>query len=135
MSFSHVLFDLGNVLVKIDFDRVFRSWAGSSGRAFEEIKSRYKQDDAYDRHERGEISGAEYHRHVCRILGVQLAYEDFVRGWNAVFGPLIPETFRFIERYHGLARFAAFSNTNKLHYDAWSVAYASELKLFDRVFC
>ena len=53
-----LLFDLGGVVIEIDFDRVLRRWETISALSFAELKSTFHFDAAYERHERGEIAGA-----------------------------------------------------------------------------
>src|SRR5262249_51914286 len=50
-----LLFDLGGVVIEIDFDRVLARWALHAGTDFAALKSRFSFDPSYQRHERGEI--------------------------------------------------------------------------------
>ena len=52
-----LVFDLGNVLVEIDFSRVLSVWAGYAGLEIEELSPKYSLENKYhERFERGEIS-------------------------------------------------------------------------------
>ncbi len=52
-----LVFDLGNVLVEIDFSRVLSVWAGYAGLEPEELSPRFTLQNKYhERFERGEIS-------------------------------------------------------------------------------
>jgi hypothetical protein len=55
-TFQSAIFDLGKVVFDLSFDRVFQSWATSSGRPFDEIRSRFVFDELFDTFERNEIS-------------------------------------------------------------------------------
>lgn len=61
-----LLFDLGGVVIGIQFDRCFEVWAAAAGKPFATIKSRFAFDEGYAAHECAHISGEEYHQHVCR---------------------------------------------------------------------
>ncbi len=54
------MFDLGGVVFGIDFESACSHWATHAGVPAETIKSRFRVDDWYERHERGEIGAAEY---------------------------------------------------------------------------
>src|SRR5204863_3208721 len=55
-----LLFDLGGVVMGLDWDPMFRRWADASGVAPGELRRRWVHDEPYERHERGEIGEAEY---------------------------------------------------------------------------
>ena len=48
-----LLFDLGGVVIEIDFDRVLKRWEGMSALSFDELKAKFHFDAAYEQHERG----------------------------------------------------------------------------------
>ena len=48
-----ILFDLGNVVVEVDFRRTFRHWAGSAGVDEQVFFERWSEDAAYRAHETG----------------------------------------------------------------------------------
>ena len=54
-SVDVLLFDLGGVVIDIDFRRCFQRWADASGRGIDHIASRFDFDTTYERHERGEM--------------------------------------------------------------------------------
>ena len=56
-----LVFDLGNVLVEIDFSRVLSVWAGYAGLEIEELSPRFSLQNKYhERFERGEISSLAF---------------------------------------------------------------------------
>jgi hypothetical protein len=59
-SADALLFDLGRVVLDIDFSRALTCWAGHAGCEPAQLIGRFSPDDAYKRHERGEISDAEF---------------------------------------------------------------------------
>jgi putative hydrolase of the HAD superfamily len=67
-SVEALLFDLGGVVIEIDFDRVFSHWALCSNQNLGTIKSRFTFDSYYERHERGEIEASEYFASLRRSL-------------------------------------------------------------------
>jgi glucose-1-phosphatase len=123
-----LLFDFGGVIIEIDFDRVFDRWATLAGVPFAQVKSRFTHGEAYQRHERGEIGVAEYFAALRGELGIDLADEDFAEGWAQVFLDEIPSTVEAIRTLAPRMPAYLFSNTNRAHYDLWSVRYADALR-------
>src|SRR4051812_21209557 len=129
-----LLFDLGNVVFRIDFERVFARWAAHAGCDAALLRARFSHDDAYQRHERGEIDAAAYFAALRETLGIDLSDAAFLEGWNAIWGPEIPGMAALLRRLKTRTRLYAFSNSNAAHHEGWSSRYADVLRVFDRVF-
>jgi len=129
-----VLFDFGGVLIEIDFDRVLRRWAALSGERFESLKARFHHGEAYQCHERGEITAARYYESLRQSLGINLPDAAFEDGWNAVFGAEIAPTVALLPALAARVPIYLFSNTNLAHYRCWSPRYAAALRPLHRIF-
>jgi putative hydrolase of the HAD superfamily len=60
-----LLFDLGSVVLEIDFNRAFEHWQPASRLSLEDIQAGFRFDAAYQQHERGEITATQYFTHLC----------------------------------------------------------------------
>src|SRR3954452_20681108 len=72
-SADALLFDLGRVVLDIDFSRALNCWAGHAGCEPAQLIGRFSPDDAYKRHERGELSDAEYFAALRGSLGIDVS--------------------------------------------------------------
>lgn len=129
-----MLFDLGGVIVDIDFRRVFEAWSTYSGVPAETLGSRFSMGTYYERHERGEIPVAEFFESLRSSLGIQLTDEEFERGWNAVFVREVPGITRLLRGVQESFPLYIFSNSNAAHHAYWAREYASTLSVFRKVF-
>jgi glucose-1-phosphatase len=129
-----LLFDLGGVLIRLDWDAVFAHWARCCGADAAALRRRFAFDDAYERHERGEIDSARYFEGLRRTLGIDPTEAQIEAGWNALFVGEIAETTRLVARAAARIPVHLFSNTNAAHQAAWSRDYAEALRPFGRVF-
>jgi putative hydrolase of the HAD superfamily len=129
-----LLYDFGGVLIKIDFDWIFQRWAELGGVPFEQVKSRFSHGGAYRRHERGEIDLAAYFQALRGELGIELSDEEFLDGWQRVFGPEHPRVVEAIRVLAPRIPQYLFSNTNRTHYDYFRVRYAQALAPLRRIF-
>jgi len=129
-----IIFDLGGVIIDIDFNRVFERWAVLSGQDAKRIRQHFLVDDAYRQHERGEITADQYFAYQRQLHGLSLNDEQMLDGWNAIFGPEIAGVRALIERATKLAPCAVFSNTNAAHQAYWAPILSDTLSLFDQVF-
>ncbi|MEQ5401488.1 glucose-1-phosphatase [Providencia rettgeri] len=118
------IFDMGNVIIDIDFNRVFDKWSELSGTPSEEIKSRFTFGNIFQLHECGKISDIEFAELLCEEMDITLSFEDFAEGWHAIFISLRPEVIDIMERLREQGhRVVVLSNTNRLHLDYWPAHY------------
>jgi glucose-1-phosphatase len=129
-----LLFDLGGVIVELDWNRVFEHWARCGGKTAAALRERFSFDEPYQRHERGEIGAAEYYESLRRTLDLDIDDEELALGWNAVFVRVIPATLEMVKSLQGRIPMYLFSNTNAVHYAAWSSRFAEALEPFERMF-
>ena len=59
------IFDMGNVIIDIDFNRVFDKWSELSGTPSSEIKKRFTFGNIFQLHECGKISDIEFAELLC----------------------------------------------------------------------
>src|SRR6187549_1197136 len=129
-----LLFDLGGVVVDIDFERALRHWAAYSGLSLAELRGAFRFDAAYEQHERGEIEAAEYFAHLRSTLKLTGTDAQILEGWNAIFIAEIPDTLAMIEQARKLLPCYGFSNTNRTHQAHWEAAFPRVSSCFDRMF-
>ncbi|HEY0330179.1 MAG TPA: HAD family phosphatase [Rhodopseudomonas sp.] len=129
-----LLFDLGRVVLEIDFDRALASWARDAGCAPAELRGRWVANDAYRRHERGEIDDAAFFAALRGLLGVALTDAQWLAGWNALLVGEMPGIAALLARAAKRLPLYAFSNTNPAHVAHFSQAHAALLGQFRRVF-
>jgi putative hydrolase of the HAD superfamily len=129
-----LLFDLGRVVLDIDFNRTLACWAGHAGCEPAHLLARFTRDDAYHSHERGEIDDATYFAALRASLGVELSDAQFLEGWNAIFVGEMPGIAVHLARAKARVPLYAFSNTNGAHADHFSVVYADVLGHFREIF-
>jgi len=133
-SADALLFDLGRVVLDIDFNKVVSCWAGHAGCEPAQLTARFAPDDAWRRHERGEISDAEFFAGLRASLGIGISDAQFLEGWNAIFAGEMPGISAMLARAGERLPLYAFSNTNNAHVDHFLQAYAGVLGHFREIY-
>jgi glucose-1-phosphatase len=134
-SADALLFDLGRVVLDIDFNKVLACWAGHAGCDIAQLVERFSsRDEFYHRHETGEISDAEFFAGLRAMLGIGISDAQFLEGWNAIFAGEMPGIAPLLARAAHRLPLYAFSNTNGAHVDHFSVIYAGVLGHFREIF-
>ena len=129
-----LLFDLGRVVLDLDFTRTLAFWASHAGCDAEHLMARFERDELYQRHEKGEISDAEFFAGLRTTLGVELSDAQLVEGWNAIFVGEMPGIKPILARAAQRLPLYAFSNTNNPHVEYFSGKYADLLGPFREIF-
>ncbi len=129
------IFDLGNVIVDIDFNRVLGVWSDLGRVPLATLQSRFTVGENFHRHERGEISDEAFAEQICDELDLALSYEQFAAGWQAVFIDVRPDVLQWMNtlRERG-ERVVILSNTNRLHCSFWPTQYPQVQQAADKIY-
>jgi len=129
-----LLFDLGRVVLNIDFSKALACWAGHAGCQPADIAARWAVNDAYHHHERGTISDEAFFDELRRSLGITISDAQFLDGWNSIFAgemdgiaPLLARAAQHLPLY-------VFSNTNRAHVAHFTEIHAETLKPFRELY-
>jgi putative hydrolase of the HAD superfamily len=128
------IFDLGNVVFRVDWQPMLERWAGITGRPAAELRARFRVDEDLEAFERGELAPEAFHARLCETLGVRLSFGEFERGWNAIYLGVVDDIGELLDQVRRRVKVVAFSNTNELHCRVWPVLYRDVLARFERVY-
>jgi putative hydrolase of the HAD superfamily len=129
-----VLFDLGNVVLELDVRQVFARWAELSGEPIDALTSRWVLDDAYKRHEVGELDFHDYAAHLGGMLGIELSTSEWRAGWNALFREPFPEVAARLPGLSARVPCFCFTNTNPTHQAQWQSDFPAAIADFRKIY-
>jgi FMN phosphatase YigB (HAD superfamily) len=129
-----LLFDMGGIVIEIDFDLALQAWKQWTLLSIEEMRHRFKLDEAYEQHERGEIEAAEYFSHLRKVLGIEANDIEIASGWNAIFVDEISETLNYILSAKNHLPCFAFTNSNSIHQASWMSNFPAVVDSFHQIF-
>jgi glucose-1-phosphatase len=129
-----LLFDLGRVVLDIDFSKAIACWADHAGCKTDDLVERFVRTEAYWHHETGKISDAAYFESLRTSLGIPLSDAQFLEGWNAIFAGEMPGIAPLLARAAKRLPLYVFSNTNNAHVEYFSVIHADVLGHFREIF-
>jgi glucose-1-phosphatase len=125
-----LVFDLGKTLVPFDFKRGYALLEKRCPYPAAEIPKRIGATDLVIRFESGQVGSREFVEQLCRVLDLEMSYQEFCDIWFSVFlpGTLVDESWLAAlgERYP----LVLLSNTNPIHFEMLEVNYPI-LRLFE----
>jgi len=112
-----VMFDLGGVIVPLDFSRAFAALQRECPYAAEEIPEKIGSSGLIEPFEMGQMEPEEFFRRMRGVLRMNdIDFPRFCDVWSSIFPPhtLVPES--LLEALRGRYRLLLLSNTNAIHF-------------------
>lgn len=135
-DYQNIIFDLGGVILNIDYQLTIRAFEQLG---LDDFASRYSQaiqSGLFDQYERGEISSAEFRDQIRLAFNSQIDNRKIDSAWNSMLLDLPISRISLLEELSKSRRIVLLSNTNEIHIDAFS-QQLNELGVserFERVF-
>ena len=89
-SVDVLLFDLGRVVLDINFDSVMATWAGHAGCTPADLASRFVVNDSFKHHETGRIDDAATGRRAVALLLQRVVPRALTAGARGTRPPTSP---------------------------------------------
>jgi putative hydrolase of the HAD superfamily len=115
MSFKNIIFDLGGVLLDIDYQKTLDAFEALGFKDFDKHYSQAKQSGLFDDFEIGAIAPHEFIGTIKSYLPDSVSDEDVAHAWNALLLDWRPERISFLEDLASRYNLFLFSNTNAIH--------------------
>lgn len=135
----HIIFDLGGVLLNIDYGLTEQAFINLGISNFPEMYGQLRQTSLFDDFETGAITATEFVGRLQQSAGIGVADEQITAAWNAMLLDLPLRRLQILQQlriYHDLV---LLSNTNEIHEAAFNKivesAHSTPLAaFFDRVY-
>ncbi len=123
---KNIIFDLGGVLLDIDFTRSFKAFNQLGIHNFEELYSQHKAAPFFSDFEKGQIPIQTFFDKIREICGCPLTNEQIREAWNALLIGFPPERLDWFHQIRTRYRVFLFSNTNAIHYN-WFIQHYHDI--------
>jgi glucose-1-phosphatase len=109
------LFDIGNTLIKLAYERVLENIRRNSTSTRDEVVKILELPGGYRDMERGFVSFWEFYEHISDKAGYRGSLREFQTLWSDFFDGPIPGVEELLERIRERYRVAFLSNSNEVH--------------------
>ena len=120
---KNIIFDLGGVLLNIDFSITEKAFKELGVTQFSNMFTQHHSNDLFVQLETGEISPEEFYEAFRKGTGTNLSDESIKKAWNALLLDFRVPTLSWLETIRSKYRIFLFSNTNQIHHDAFIESY------------
>ncbi len=119
---KNIIFDLGGVILNIDYFIVVDAFKQLGISNFDEWYSQKSQNDLFDRLETGKVSPQVFRDEIKKRIGKNVSDAEIDTAWNAILLDLPAERVKLIQNLKGKYRCFLLSNTNDIHIESFSAS-------------
>ncbi|MFO7789710.1 MAG: HAD family phosphatase [Bacteroidales bacterium] len=127
-EYKNIVFDLGQVLLPIDFDAPVKAFRKLGMKDFDGLYQKTMQADLFNLLETGMITEQQFRDEMRRIAGKDWSDQEIDDAWGTIILDFRPETIDMLEKLGKTHRLFLLSNTNSIHYKRYN-------SLIKRKFC
>ncbi|MFM6946381.1 MAG: HAD family hydrolase [Flavobacteriales bacterium] len=137
--YKAILFDLGGVLIDIDYHATERAFIELGVHDFAVRYTQFAQEDLFDLFETGQISPQHFINKLLPITTPGTSPNQVYAAWNAMLGNFPKEKIDFLQQISKEFPIFMLSNTNAIHWEIvlqrWkNVCEAPLESVFDHIF-
>jgi FMN phosphatase YigB (HAD superfamily) len=116
---KNIIFDLGGVLLNIDYNRTSLAFKKLGIENFDELFSQFKANDLFEKLETGVISEEDFYQSILEYAKIPLTINEIKTAWNAMLLDFRIDSLNFLETLIGKYNLFLLSNTNSIHHKAF----------------
>ncbi len=121
MQIKAIIFDLGGVIINLDYTKTIAAFRKLGARNIESIYNPLEghQSILFNKFEAGDLTPAEFRSEIKTALDFSATDEEFDQAWNAMLLDVPQDRLNIIAdlKFQKYEVFL-YSNTNKIHFDA-----------------
>jgi putative hydrolase of the HAD superfamily len=117
-SFDAIIFDLGGVIINLDYKLTIEAFKNLGLANFDEMYTQAKQSNLFDDFETGKISSQHFINSLLPYLPSGVSANKVVHAWNAMILDFPKERLDLLDKLKSDYRIFLLSNTNDIHLQA-----------------
>jgi putative hydrolase of the HAD superfamily len=111
----NIIFDLGGVLINIDYERNKTAFCKLGVQNFDQLYSQAHQTRLFDDLETGRITGDQFRLSLKKLIGLPVSDHQIDQAWNAMLLDLPARRLALLKKLKERYRLFLLSNTNSIH--------------------
>lgn len=116
----HIIFDLGGVLINIDYTLTERAFTEAGISNFSALYSQLQQSALFDRFEMGQLSRDEFITCLQQVASAPVSTEGIIKAWNAMLLDFPVRRLQILQQLRLYYDLFLLSNTNEIHEEGFN---------------
>jgi putative hydrolase of the HAD superfamily len=133
---KNVIFDLGGVLLNIDYYKTANAFKALGAADFDSFYSQAGANELFELLETGNITNEDFYKAMQSHCQPGTSNQQMEDAWNAILLDFRPESLQFLTALKNRYNIYLLSNTNAIHHQAFHQSFTREIGLqnFDDYF-
>jgi putative hydrolase of the HAD superfamily len=119
MNIKNIIFDLGGVLLNLDFEKTFRAFEEMGVPDFQAYFQQSHSNPLFAQLEQGKITPSEFYEAFRLATGLTVPNRNIEVAWNAMLLDFRKGSMEYLAGLKGRYRLFLLSNTNQIHLEAF----------------
>lgn len=116
---KNIIFDLGGVILDIDFDRTANAFKSLGINNFEVLYSKATQSKLFENLEKGNLSPDEFRQEIRSLTSINISDFQINEAWNAILLDFSTKRLKLLQEIAQNYNCYLLSNTNIIHYQEY----------------
>ena len=112
---KNIIFDLGGVLINIDYNKTTEAFKAISYTEFDNLFSQHNASPLFEALETGKVEEKEFLKQMRSFSFRPVTDEQIITAWNAMIISFRKESLVFLEEFSTKYNLYLLSNTNSIH--------------------
>jgi putative hydrolase of the HAD superfamily len=126
MDTKNIIFDLGGVLLDIDYRKTINAFEKLGLENFETMFSQFKADQLFEKLETGEITETDFYTAIKKRTDLAISNEEIDNAWNSLILHFRTESLQLLEKLSARYKLYLLSNTNSIHLKCFKGLFTKE---------
>lgn len=110
-----ILFDLGGVVINIDWKRSVYAFCDLTGKSFDELNQMMRKEELVQGIETGKLNPQEFREWFRKLFNKKIDNKSIDSAWNAMLLDIPTERIKLIQELRNNYSVMCLSNTNEIH--------------------
>lgn len=117
---KNIIFDLGGVLLNIDYNRTADAFKKLGVTGFDELYSQANANQLFEALETGEIAEDNFYLNMGKYCIAETSQQQMQEAWNNILLDFRPRSLEYLEKLKEKYNLYLLSNTNSIHLAAFN---------------
>jgi len=126
---KNIIFDLGGVLLNLNYQLTRKAFENLGVANFNDLYTQHHTNPLFEQLEVGAIEPDEFYNQLRKATGLTLSNAQLETSWNAMLLDFPTDRLQWLDQIKNKYNIYLFSNTNAIHYKAFTSIYAQTAPL------
>lgn len=126
-TIKNIIFDLGGVLLNIDYNKTADAFKQLGATDFDDFYSQSGANEVFEALETGQLDEGAFYAAMQPHCHPGTTYQQIQDAWNAILLDFRKESIAYLDELNNRYRLFLLSNTNSIHHTAFHQSFAKEI--------